>query len=173
MNQIRAERGNRGGLQRSAVAVTAIGLMKHAQGLHHFAGKEFPPAYQEQSRVFRLVGDLRDRAAARPDVAVMPVEDEDLAKSEVVPRKCAVCAGHWVNWIMGNSNPPVRAATCSAIPEMMMESDPRGLWGPWNSRLPSGRIARKWLSTTSASSKPAVSSNRFGFKERSSPGASR
>src|SRR3989442_306031 len=83
MNQIRAERGNRGGLQRSAMAVTAVGLTKHAQGLHHLAGEEFPPAYQEQSRVFRLVGDLRDRPAARPDVAVMPVEDEDLAKSEV------------------------------------------------------------------------------------------
>src|SRR5580704_5082855 len=83
MNEIRTERGDRGGFQRSAVAVTSIGLMKHAQGLHHFARKKFPPAGKEQRRVFRLIGDLRDRAAPRPDIAVMPVEEEDLPKSKV------------------------------------------------------------------------------------------
>jgi hypothetical protein len=48
----------------------------------------------------------------------------------MVPRKFAVCAGHWVNVTVGNSSPFVRAATRSEIPEMIMESDPKGLCDP-------------------------------------------
>src|SRR5439155_14971593 len=93
-------------------------------------------------------------------------------RTDIVPRNCAVCAGHCVNLMVGKSSPAVRAATRSAIPEMMMESDPRGLWGPWNSRLPSGRIARRQRDTTSATSNPTVSSNRFGLTELLSPDTS-
>src|SRR6267143_2162868 len=83
MNQFRPKRGNGRSLQRSAMTVPAIGLMKHTQTLHHFSREKFPPARKQQRCVLCLIGDLSNRAASRSDVSVMSIQNEYFAKSEM------------------------------------------------------------------------------------------
>src|SRR5208282_1782985 len=94
MDQIRTERCNGGSFEGSTMAVATIGLMKHRQRLHHVLGKKLPPIHEQHRRIFYIIGHLSDCAASRSDIAVVTVEDEDLAKSN--PQKIAqdVCVIH-------------------------------------------------------------------------------
>src|ERR1700756_2509969 len=153
MDQLRTKCGYSRGLQWPTVPMSAIGLVKHTQRFHHFARQKLPPACKQQSSVLVLVCDLSHSSATRADVTIMPIEDENLAESET--RNVA----HHVGKVYGHDLGPKRESTAkrSAIPEMMMESDPSGLWGPWNSRLPRGRIAKRERDIRSATSNPTVS----------------
>ena len=61
---------------------------------HRFSGQKFPPTRKQQGQILYLVRNLRDGPSARPDIPIVPVQDEYLAKTQPQDTPQNICKIH-------------------------------------------------------------------------------